>query len=160
MMSIAVTAVVMPSRLLRLALCAYAAACCGAATALLRSPETCHRSGWLAALCVLAAALAMGAAALAATARRIDISGLGQLRVTVQQSMGETAPRELMQLMPGSTVWPDLLLLLLRDAGNGRNSVLIILPDSLPPDQFRKLGVSLRAIARRDKECAGKHKIH
>lgn len=150
----------MPSRLLRLALCAHGAACAGAAAAMLRSPERWHGAAWLAALCLLAAAVAARAAARAGTTRRIDISGLGQLRVTVQQSMGETAPRELMLLQPGSTVWPHALLLLLRDAGNGRPSVLTILPDSLPPEQFRKLGVSLRAIARRDKEFSGKHKIH
>jgi len=160
LMSIAVSAVVTPSRLLRLALFAYAAACCGAAAALLRASERFHFPWWLAGLCVLAAAVAVRATVPAATTRRIDISGLGQLRVTVQQSMGGTAPRALMQLLPGSTVWPNALLLLLRDAGSGQTSVLMILPDSLPPEQFRKLGVSLRAIARRDKEFSGKHKIH
>lgn len=159
-MSIAVSAVVMPSRRLRLAVLAYAACCGAAAGALLWAPERFHGAGALALLCVLAAAVAVRATASAGTVRRIDISGLGQIRVTVQQSMGEAAPREPMQLMPGSTVWSNALLLQLRDASSGRNSVLVILPDSLPPELFRKLGVSLRAIARQDKEFSGKHKIH
>jgi toxin CptA len=159
-MSIAVSAVVMPSRLLRLAMGGYAAACGAAAAALLWAAERFHGAGLLAVLCLLAAAVAARAAAAAATTRRIDIYGLGQIRLTVQQSMGAPAPRELVLLMPGSTVWPNALVLLLRDAGHGRLTVLMILPDCVPSEQFRKLGVALRAIARQDKEFSGKHKIH
>jgi toxin CptA len=159
-MSIAVCAVVVPSRRLRMALFGYAAASGAVAAALLLSPERFHFAGALAAFCLLAAAVAGRAGARPATTRQIDISGLGQLRLTVQQSMGEAAPYALVTLMPGSTVWSHALLLLLRNADNGAVTVLTILPDSVAHDQFRKLAVGIRAIARRDKEFSEKHKIH
>jgi toxin CptA len=160
-MSIAVSAVVQPSRLLRRALFAYAMASAGATVALLFGGAGRFHFPWLlAAACLLAALCAWRAAARSATTRRIDISGLGEIRLTVQQSMGAAAPRELVQLLPGSTVWPHGLLLLLRDADNGALTVLPILPDSVSHEQFRKIAVSVRAIARRDNKFAEKHKIH
>ena len=51
--------------------------------------------------------------------RRIDISGLGKLRVTVQLDGGETDGKStaacagLATLQPVSTVWPRLMMLLL-----------------------------------------------
>jgi toxin CptA len=159
-MSIAVSADILPSRLVRVALYVHAAACLAAAMALAWAPRRCHCPGLLAGACLLAALAAARAAARRRTTRRIDISGLGEIRLTVQQSMGETAPRELVQLMPGSTAWPTLLLLLLRDPGNGALNVLAILPDSVAHEQFRKIGVSIRAIARRDKLFLEKNKIH
>lgn len=160
-MSLAVTAVIQPSRLLRRALSGYALACIGAAVILaLGHAEAFHFPWLLAAACAASALVAWRAAAGSGTTRRIDISGLGEIRLTVQQSMGEAAPRALVQLMPGSTLWPGLLLLLLREPGNGGITVLTILPDSVPREQFRKLGVALRAIARRDNKFSEKNKIH
>ena len=160
-MSLAVSAVVQPSRLLRGALSMYAMASVGAAVALVwGGPERFHFPWLLAAACMLSALVAWRAATLSRTARRIDISGLGELRLTVQQSMGNAAPHELVQLMPGSTVWPSMLLLLLRHQDNDGVTVLPILPDSVPRDQFRKIGVSVRAIARRDNKFSEKNKIH
>ncbi len=160
-MSLAVHAVIMPSRLLRSALSGYALASLGAAIALAwGGAEAFHRPWLLGAACLASALLAGRAAARCATVRRIDISGLGEIRLTVQQSMGEAAPREPVQLMPGSTLWPGLLMLLLRDPGNGRVTVLPILPDSVRHEQFRKIGVALRAIARRDNKFSEKNKIH
>ena len=160
-MSIAVSAVVQSSRLLRCALSVLAMASAGAAMALVfGSPGRFHGVWLLAAACLFAAAAAGRGAAGAATMRRIDISGLGEIRLTVQQSMGEAAPRELVQLLPGSTVWPNLLLLLLRDAGHGGVTVLPILPDSVSREQFRKIAVSIRAIARRDNKFLEKNRIH
>jgi hypothetical protein len=60
------------------------------------------------------------------------------------------APGELMQLLPGSTIWPHCLLLLLRHAESGARTSLAILPDSMPRDSFRNISVAIRAIARRD----------
>ena len=160
-MSLAVSAVVKPSRLLRGALSVYAMASVGVAVALAwGGPDGFYLPWLLAAACLLSALVAWRAAALARTTRRIDISGLGEIRLTVQQSMGDAAPRTLVQLMPGSTIWPGLLLLLLKDDGSGGVTVLTILPDSVPREQFRKIGVSIRAIARRDNKFSEKNKIH
>ena len=161
MMSLAVSAGVKPSRLLRGALTVYAMASVGAAMALVwGGSERFHFPWLLTAACMLSALVAWRAGTLSRTARRIDISGLGQIRLTVQQSMGDAAPRALVQLMPGSTVWPGMLLLLLRDQNNGGITVLTILPDSMPHEQFRRIGVAVRAIARRDNKFSEKNKIH
>jgi toxin CptA len=159
-MSIAVSADILPSRLLRVALAAHAVACIGAALGLVWAGGRFHGPVWLAGLCMLAALRLARAAAGAGTVRRIDISGLGELRLTVKQSMGEAAPHALVQLMPGSTVWPVLLLLLLHDPGSGARHVLVILPDSVAHEQFRKIAVAVMAIARRDNKFSTKHKIH
>ncbi len=92
--------------------------------------------------------------------RRLDISGLGELSLTVQHHMGPDAPRSVMRLLPGSTLWPGLLLLRLQADEGGALSELIVLPDSLPREQFRKLAVAITTIARRDSKCAESHKIH
>ncbi len=142
-------------------LCGYALASAGAAIALLFSRAApVHFPALLALACALASGVAGHAAARRATTRRIDISGLGEIRLTVQQSLGATAAPALVRMMPACTLWPTLLLLLLRDADNGALTVLIILPDSVPHEQFRKLGVALRAIAGRDNKFSEKHKIH
>ena len=159
-MSIAVSAVIKPSRLLRVALAVYAAASAGAAMALASGSAGVYLAPLVAAACLLAALAAGRAAAVSGTTRRIDISGLGEIRLTVQQSMGEAAPRAPVQLLPGSTVWPIMLLLLLRDPGNGALTVLAILPDSVSHEQFRKLAVCIRAIAGRDNKFLDKNKIH
>ena len=160
-MSIAVSAVIKPSRLLRLALAAYAASCAGAAVVLLSGHSgRYHFAQALGAVCLLGALVAARAALAGTTTRRIDISGLGEIRLTVQHSIGTRpfAP-ELVQLVPGSTVWPHLLLLSLRQADHGRMTILAILPDSVGPDQFRKIAVSINAIARRDNKFFRKNKI-
>ena len=160
-MSIAVSALVRPSRLLRSALLMLAMANGGAAAVLVfGAPGSFQLQLLLAAACLLAALAAGRAAAQSGTTRGIDISGPGQIHLTVQLSLGAAAPRHPVQLLPGSTVWPTLLLLLLRDVDQGVLHVLIILPDSVSHEQFRKIGVAIRAIAGRDNKFSEKHKIH
>ncbi|MES2322820.1 MAG: flagellar hook-length control protein [Pseudomonadota bacterium] len=158
-MSIAVRAVIKSSRLLRLLLAAYALANAGAAAALLAGAGV-HQPGPLALACLLAALVAGHAACKPEKARVIDVSGLGEIRVTVQQSIG-TAPPQAVQcsLLPGSTLWPQCLLLLLRPCEGGAVRALLLVPDSLPAGCFRKLSVAIRAIARRDNKFFRKHKI-
>lgn len=143
-MSIAVSAVIVPSRLLRCAQALFGAANLGAAATLGRTAPA------LAAACLLAAAaLLLALRAGAPKVRRIDISGLGQLRLTVQQGIGAGAARvELAELLRGSTVWPGLMLLRLRRA-DGRVGALALLPDSVESGQFRCLSVAIRNIAAR-----------
>ncbi|MBC7683883.1 MAG: flagellar hook-length control protein [Bdellovibrionales bacterium] len=114
----------------------------------------------LAGACAAVAVVAGRAAMDVETTRGIDISGLGQIRLTVQHSMGtRQGARDLVRLLPGSTVWPHLLLLLLKDADSGALTMLTILPDSVAPEQFRKIAVSISTIARRDNKFFRKNKI-
>ena len=160
MMPIAVSAVITPSRLLRAALFLYAAlqlvAGLAAAWAL---PAAAGAP--VGACCAVAAgaALRAWAGACTRTMRRIDISGVGELRLTVQLDLCAAPARGVpVRLAPGSTLWPQLLLLRLR-AEDGALTVLAVLPDSVGPGQFRALAVALRAIAGRDNSFFGKNKI-
>ena len=160
-MSIAVSAVIKPSHLLRVALAVYAAASAGAAMALAFGLGGRFHFPWLLAGACAAVALVAGRAAVAvATTRVIDISGLGEIRLTVQHSIGiGQGAHELVRLLPGSTVWPQVLLLLLKCDDSGAVTMLAILPDSVAPGQFRKIAVSINAIARRDNKFFKNNKI-
>lgn len=106
----------------------------------------------LLALACLGAALACLRAALAPpNTRRIDISGLGELRLTVQGYQGPAAgPDGPLALLPGSTLWPQLLLLRLQGADGGATA-LAVLPDSVAAGAYRPLAVALRHVAGHNK---------
>lgn len=154
-MSLAVSAVIAPSRRLRCLLAAFCASLCAAALAVgLLLPERFAFGGAVAcaplfaALCLLRLFLAP-----VATVRRIDISGVGQLRLTVQQQLGEgaaaagiPAPGSPMTLLPGATVWPCCILLRLRTE-DGATWPLVLLPDMAAAGQYRALAVAMRALA-------------
>lgn len=104
------------------------------------------------------------------TAHRLDISGLGQLRLTVQQEMGavDSAGASLaagssdplsegvaVTLLPGATVWPVCMLLRLRTAA-GDTIALAVLPDSVSPGDFRALSVAVRSLAQGARNAATK----
>lgn len=90
------------------------------------------------------------------TRYQIDISGLGQIRLTVllgkdlRQSTAKSrqSPLQgtLVKLMPDSTIWANIMLLRLQ-GGDGCISTLTIAPDSVSLEDFRKLAVALRWIA-------------
>ena len=146
-MSIAVSAVIVPSRRLRALLAAFGAALFATAVTVgLCLPER-FASGAIVAFAPLCAALALGYSWLVlpavATARRIDISGVGQLRLTVQQDM--QCEGEAVALLPGATIWPCCMLLRLR-LESGAVRALVLLPDSVGPGQYRTLAVALRAL--------------
>ena len=159
-MSIALSAVIHPSRLLRAFLAAWAMAC-GAAALLLVSDDGArfHGALWLAAACLGGTVLAWRSVTATAKVRQIDISGLGQIQLSVKQSLG-AAPQqsEPMKLLPGSTIWPSLQILLLQgDSGNVTS--VPILHDSVAAGAFRHLAVSITTIARRDNKFSKNNKI-
>lgn len=106
---------------------------------------------------------------------RLDISGVGAMRLAVYPLMAgprtagpaamparapPVAPvaREV-RMLPGSTLWPGLLLLRL-GGDDGVVHWLAVLPDSVGPDAWRRLALALRAVAARvpapgDAEGAG-----
>ena len=149
-MSIAVTAVVAPSRRLRVLLAASSASLLAAALAVGLLLPGRFASPWAGLPLLLAAlALAHAGASLGATMRRIDISGPGQLRLTVQQDLClPDTGGEPVALLAGAVVWPCCMLLRLR-AESGAVWTVAALPDGMTPGDYRALAVALRAVAAR-----------
>ena len=159
-MSIAVSATVAPSRRLRALLVLFGVAQLGAAGMVGVVLRDSFSLALLAALLFLVAAVCLlHSCKIATKTRRIDISGLGQVRLTVQQGKRTSdAASVRVSLVPGSTVWPQLMLLLLR-TDSGALTVLPVLRDSVTPDQFRALAVAIRAAGGRNDPFDGAHKI-
>jgi len=171
-MPIALTVVVAPSRRLRVLLAGAGACLFAAACAVGLAAPAAFTAGPAVAAALLSAALCVAHAALRpAMAHRIDISGPGQLRLTVQQGVRrDETGAQAARLLPGSTCWPRLLMLrfevcsdaparpaagasahLARLFGRRRGTVchsLPVLADSLPPEGFRALAVAIGALGR------------
>jgi hypothetical protein len=168
-MSIAMTVVVAPSRRLRFLLVGFGASLLAAACAVGCCASPGFTAGPAVALVLLFAGVCVMHAALRpAMVHRIDISGPGQLRLTVQQGVRPDKSEALpARLLSGSTLWPRLLLLRLETVGEGaagpaasglrgwlagrvagrRGRIwrVEVLPDSVPPEAFRALAVALGA---------------
>jgi hypothetical protein len=164
-MSIAVSAIVSPSRALRALLAAYGLANLAAAFAVgFGMPQRFAAPHVGALMLGLSGLVLLHSASARIKTRRIDISGVGQLRLTVQQDIQTRSadrPESAgvpVRLAAGSTVWPALMLLRLRSE-NGALAVLPVLPDSVAPGVFRALAVALRALGDRNKPLQGQHKI-
>jgi toxin CptA len=135
-MSIAVSVIVRPSLGLRIA---HAGLCC----CVLASAVACP--GVVAPLlCCLSGLLGWLFGRQPGIARRLDISGVGQVRLTVYQQTGTV-----LRLLDGTTLWPGLLLLRLGD-DDGRVRVLVVLPDSLVQGERRALALACRAAAQKN----------
>lgn len=147
-MSIAVSAVVRPSACLRLLLAGLAAGAAACAVPLLADPGAFRLAVPGAGASAAAAVLALRALRGNVNPRRVDISGVGQIRVTVYQGIGLAGPAETVRLLAGSTLWPGLLLLRLGGA-DGRVAALPIGPGSVAGPAFRPLAVACRALAAR-----------
>ncbi|WP_338764385.1 hypothetical protein [Massilia sp. METH4] len=139
-MSIAISAVIRPSPALRIAqaaLCLVVFAC-----AAWHGPGV---AGALLFLAGLAGALPLRGPVKFA---RLDISAVGLIRLTVyhQRRAPCVEAGQGARLLPGSTLWPGLLMLRLKDDA-GRMHWLAVLPDSTAPDVRRRLALAARAIA-------------
>ena len=156
-MSIAMTVVLAPSRRLRCLLAGFGVSLLAAACAVgLVAPARFAAGPAVAAALLFAGVCVAHAALRPAMVHRIDISGPGQLRLTVQQGVAlEETDALAARLLPGSTLWPRLMLLRLgTDAGTpgeraagGACCSVAVLPDSLTPEAFRALAVALGATA-------------
>ena len=149
MSSIAVSALVVPSRRLRLAVGLYALANLGAAWVCLAVlPERFVFSVICALFFLIAALFLLQGCASFDKTHRIDISGTGALRLTVQQKLGPgpaAITEAVVSLLPGSLLLPQLMLLRLGDA-TGRAYTVPVLRDSLDPSEYRRLRVALGAL--------------
>jgi toxin CptA len=135
-MSIAVSVIVRPSFGLRVA---HAGLCCCVMASALACPGVVAPL-----LCVLAGLLGWWFGRPSGIAHRLDISGVGQVRLTVYQQTGAV-----LRLLDGTTLWPGLLLLRL-GGEDGRAQVLVVLPDSLAQGERRALGLACRAAAQKN----------
>jgi toxin CptA len=146
-MSIAVSALVRPSRIQRCVWGGCGLAQCAAALAVgLLAPERFLLTPVVALALACAGTAVLRAAAIRPKTHRIDISGTGDLRVTVQQgvSFGDGGA----VLLPGSVIWP--MLMLLRYAVPGAEpQVLPVWRDSVDAAAWRALAVALAVVGRR-----------
>jgi len=147
-MSIAVSVLVRPSRAHQLLLAAAAVG--HVCLALAMTPWTSFVPVGTPALALLPA-LAAGTLAAAAVRRpkphHIDISGTGELRVTVQQGL-RVAP--VACLLPGSVVWPPLMVLRWQVPGAPART-LLVWRDAVDAPAWRALAVALAALGRRSR---------
>ena len=145
-MSIAVSALVAPSRSLRAILALFALAAFGAAVAIaFVLPERFIGAPFCAAFFLLAGLFSLHGCVSATKTHRIDVSGTGTVRLTVQQEVeadAVAAESMVVTLLPETLVWSHLLLLHLADV-HGRKTVVPVLRDSLAPSDYRALRVAL-----------------
>jgi toxin CptA len=163
-MPIAVSAIVRPSRVHRSVTIGAGLSLLAAAFAVgLLAPQRFLASMLQALLLAGAGAMLMHAGSRKAKTHRIDISGTGAVVLTVQQGLRKpgvaSTPKNGdgaagVALMPGSVVWPFLMLLRFQD-DNARMYVLPLWRDSLGPADWRLLAVAVLAIGRRDGRNAG-----
>lgn len=172
-MSIAVSALVRPSRTARRLLLAWSLAQAAAAGAIAAGapPLRAGVGPWLATVLAGVGLVLARAAARTAKTHRIDISGTGELRVTVQQDVrtprsvrlgadgglgcGPDRSREEaaapLVLLPGSLSWPGLMLLRLGPAHGQPPAPVRVLPiwrDGVDGEAWRALAVALGVIGR------------
>ncbi|MFC5549245.1 hypothetical protein [Massilia aerilata] len=150
-MSIAISAIVGPSRIHRCLLAGAGLSLLAAAFAVGVSAAARFHFGPLQALILAAAGGALlHAGSGRAKMHRIDISGTGEVVLTVQQGLHERSAAAV-TLMPGSVVWPPLMLLRLgASVPGGRVLVLPVWRDSVAPGAWRALAVAVLALGRRD----------
>lgn len=156
-MSIAVSALVRPSRIQRAVWGGCGLAQCAAALAVgLLAPGRFLWPPWVALALAAAGIAVLGAAAARAKTHQIDISGTGDLRVTVQQDVdGRDGSGEPgghagghAALLPGSVIWPMLMLLRYAAPGTGPRT-LAVWRDSVDAATWRALAVALAVVGRR-----------
>jgi toxin CptA len=152
-MPIAVSAIVRPSRVHRCVVAGAGLSLFAAALAVgLFAPGNFHANRFQVAVLAAAGAALMHAGSGRAKTHQIDISGTGEVALTVQQGLREpiaTPPSEAgATLLPGSVLWPFLMVLRFRD-GAARTHVLPVWRDSVGADTWRLLAVAVLAIGRR-----------
>jgi hypothetical protein len=158
-MSIAVSTVVRPSKRLFGLCAALCAGCVVLGSAFLFGALPGISSGFaviLAVSCFICAGFGVRSLWRGRQAWQLDISGTGQIRLSrIPPDAGKSIAHEeksasddglLVRLLADSTMWPNFLLLRLRD-GEGRVVHVAILPDSLPAEAFRAVSVACRWIA-------------
>jgi toxin CptA len=167
-MSIAASVLIRPSSCLRLLLAAMALLLLAVTPWLFLFAFPTVSASWRLALVFPCAIAAFGLLHASFRTRKwflLDICGLGRIRLREHYTGAAAAwlketnfsrPPRTVRLLEGSTFWPGLLALRLRDQ-DGKTTSLLVLPDSVAPGAFRALSLSLRWIASQDSERAPMH---
>jgi hypothetical protein len=157
-MSIAVSAIVAPSRLLFALVCAMSSIVLVVGLMIVFGHVGELAPGVavpLGAACVFAAVFGVYHGVARRKPIHIDISGEGRIRLRELHAARSCRYAEqphlqgqgqLVSLLESSTIWPNLLLLRLQDEG-GTTRTVPILPDCVSRDSFRALSVACRWIA-------------
>jgi toxin CptA len=157
-MSIAMSALVRPSLIQRFVQGGCGLAFLASALAVgLAIPAHVRFAPLVAAALALAGSAVLGAAVLHPKTHQIDISGTGDMRVTVQQDVG-LPPAGNAVLLPGSVIWPVLMVVRYAAPGMGPG-VLCVWRDSVDAAAWRALAVALAVVGRRgdaDEGCEDK----
>lgn len=158
-MSIAVSAVIQPSRLLLLLVGGMSVILLGIAALVI--------TGFIGSLSLLVRIFLAGICASVAIAvflrekRKtkyvIHISGVGQIRLRTESNSEHAvvgdAEGEIVHLLPASTIWSGLLLLHLQNDRQQR-TVVTVLPDAVSAESFRALLVACRWIVLRHADAS------
>jgi toxin CptA len=144
-MPIAVSAIVRPSRVHRCLLLGAGLSLFAAAFAVgLVAPARFHAAPFQALALAASASVLMHAGSVQAKTHRVDIYETGEVVLTVQQGLREwSAASSTVTLLPGSVVWPPLMLLRLQAPG-AATQVMVVWRDSVEPDAWRALAVAVR----------------
>ena len=161
-MSLAVSALVAPSRSLRTLLALFALANIGAALAVaFVLPQRFAGAPFCAVFFLLAGLFSLHGCVSATKTHQIDVSGTGTIRLTVKQEVraSDLASRGIVvMLLPETLVWSQVLLLHLGDA-RGKRTVVPVLRDSLPPPDYRALRVVIGRLCGRVAPAATTNEI-
>ncbi len=151
-MSIAVSAIVRPSRCFALIAASMGVILFSTAWMLVQEHGAILHHG-LAIVCVLAGICVSLFPLSRRKHLRVDISGIGQLRLVDTNPDAVAGPiatstrdGEVVQLLRGSTFW-SLLLVLRLQTRSGRTTTLLIFPDSVDSEIFHALSVACLWVA-------------
>lgn len=154
-MSIAVSTVVQPSKLLSLMtmVVCMTVLCAGTVVGLGFVGDSAPALRFVAAgICLLAAIQAFRSER-KRKSYAIHVSGAGQIRLSVGDAKAEPV-----RLLPASVLWPVLLILHLQNAKQ-HTEMVIVLPDSAPSDGFRRLLVACRWVAMRGPDTSAAREL-
>lgn len=163
-MSIAVSAVIQPSRLLLSLVGVMSVILLGIAALVVTSSIgdlSLLARIILSGICTAVAIAAFARPILCKTKYFIHISGVGQIRLLAEKRnapamVDGAAESEIVHLLPASIIWSGLLLLHLQNE-RGQTTVVVIFPDTVSTENFRALLVACRWIVLRHAESDIRH---
>jgi hypothetical protein len=147
-MSIAISVVLRPSKILRFCTISFAVLLLsiGIYIGNLKTLSLPNQSVLIALCCFAAWHSFFYNQKIAKTSWRIHIDGQGQLRCQPNTQAADATDSPLLNLMPGTTLWTHALFLRLHNQEQNIRMNLVVLSDALSKDEFRRLAVACKWI--------------